>query len=54
LKQGALKALPLVSGRSRTLSLQLVVVRPELAGPAVRATVECFQRHVPLHPQARS
>lgn len=48
LKQGTLKTLPLAPGSSRSLSLQLVVVRPELAGPAVRAAVECFQRHVPL------
>ena len=47
LKRGALKLLPLVSGAARSLSLHLVVVS-EPAGPAVRATIECFQRHVPL------
>ena len=47
LKRGALKPLPLASGGSRSLPLHLVVVRPEPAGPAVRAAVECFQRHVP-------
>lgn len=48
LKRGTLKQLPLAPGSARSLSLHLVVVRPELAGPAVRAAVECFQRHVPL------
>jgi DNA-binding transcriptional LysR family regulator len=52
LKQGTLKLLPLAPGSSRSLSLHLVVVRPELAGPAVRAAVECFQRHVPLDQRA--
>jgi len=47
LKLGTLKPLPLASGGSRSLPLHLVVVRPEPAGPAVRAAVECFQRHVP-------
>ena len=46
-KRGTLKPLPLASGGSRSLPLHLVVVRPEPAGPAVRAAVECFQRHVP-------
>jgi len=50
LKHGTLKLLPLASGGSRSLSLSLVVVRPETAGPAVRAAVECFQRHVPPRP----
>jgi hypothetical protein len=30
--------------------LYLVLVRPEVAGPAARAAVECFQRHVPAVP----
>ncbi|MGQ0699889.1 MAG: LysR family transcriptional regulator [Panacagrimonas sp.] len=42
------RALPLAVGGTRSLDLYLVVVRPELAGPATRAAVECFQRHVPL------
>jgi DNA-binding transcriptional LysR family regulator len=46
-ERGLLKPLPLVSGGSRVLQLYLVVVQPELAGPAVRAAVECFQRHIP-------
>jgi DNA-binding transcriptional LysR family regulator len=47
LRAGTLKPLPLASGGARLLPLHLVVVRPEPAGPAVRAAVECFQRHVP-------
>ena len=47
LKRGALKLLPLASGAARSLPLHLVVVS-EPAGPAVRAAVECFLRHVPL------
>ena len=46
LQRGVLRALPLESGRTRTLSLSLVLVRPECAGPAARAAVECFQRHL--------
>jgi DNA-binding transcriptional LysR family regulator len=47
LRRGELRALPLAAGGSRSISLHLVLVRPELAGPAARAAVECFQRHVP-------
>jgi len=43
--------LPLMSGGTRSMSLHLVVVKPEASGPAVRAAVECFQRHVPLRPR---
>jgi DNA-binding transcriptional LysR family regulator len=46
-RRAELRALPLASGASRNVPLYLVVVRPEIMGPAVRATVECFQRHVP-------
>src|SRR5262249_29696227 len=46
LRHGRLNPLPLAWGGSRSLPLHLVVVRPEPAGPAVRAAVECFQRHV--------
>ncbi len=45
--QGALRALPLEMGGSRPVSLHLVLVRPEAAGPAARAAVEAFQRHRP-------
>jgi len=44
---GELRQLPLASGGTRNVPLSLVLVRPELAGPAARAAVECFQRHVP-------
>ena len=43
----SLRALPLASGASRNVPLHLVLVRPEVAGPAARAAVELFQRHVP-------
>jgi len=48
LKSGALRALNLEAGATRNLPLYLVLVRPELAGPAARAAIECFQRHAPV------
>jgi DNA-binding transcriptional LysR family regulator len=45
LAAGSLRRLPLQSGGSRKLSLQLVLVHPDPAGPALRAAVECFERH---------
>jgi DNA-binding transcriptional LysR family regulator len=48
LRDGTLKALPLVSGRERRVPLYLVLVHSEVAGPAARAAVECFQRHIPV------
>lgn len=47
LRRGEVRTLPLASGGTRAMNLYLVVVRPEIAGPAARAAVECFQRHVP-------
>ncbi len=47
LRRGALRALRLESGGTRNMPLYLVLVRPESAGPASRAAIECFQRHVP-------
>ncbi|HEY4211236.1 MAG TPA: LysR family transcriptional regulator [Steroidobacteraceae bacterium] len=47
LRSGALRALNLEAGATRNLPLYLVLVRPELAGPAARAAIECFQRHMP-------
>ena len=47
LRAGTLRALSLAFGATRNMPLYLVLVRPELAGPAARAAVECFQRHVP-------
>jgi DNA-binding transcriptional LysR family regulator len=48
LRDGTLKALPLVNGRERRVPLYLVLVHSEVAGPAARAAVECFQRHIPV------
>jgi DNA-binding transcriptional LysR family regulator len=48
LRDGTLKALPLGSGRERRVPLYLVLVHSEVAGPAARAAVECFQRHIPV------
>jgi DNA-binding transcriptional LysR family regulator len=45
---GLLRRLPLALGGARSVPLSLVLVRPEVAGPAARAAVECFQRHVPV------
>lgn len=47
LRSGELRPLPLVAGAMRKLDLSLVVVRPELSGPAARAAITCFQRHIP-------
>jgi DNA-binding transcriptional LysR family regulator len=47
LRTGTLRPLPLAAGGSRAVILHLVQLRPELAGPAARAAVECFQRHAP-------
>jgi DNA-binding transcriptional LysR family regulator len=47
LRTGTLRQLPLAFGATRNMPLYLVLVRPELVGPAARAAVECFQRHVP-------
>jgi DNA-binding transcriptional LysR family regulator len=46
LRQGTLRVLPLALGGVRSVPLHLVLVRPELAGPAARAAIECFQRHI--------
>ena len=48
IRDGTLKALPLTSGRERRVPLYLVLVHSEVAGPAARAAVECFQRHIPV------
>lgn len=50
LERSALRRLPLALGGSRSVPLSLVLVRPQVAGPAARAAVECFQRHVPVIP----
>ena len=48
LASGQLRRLPLEAGGYRTVPLYLVLVNPDGAGPAARAAIECFQRHVPL------
>ncbi len=48
LRDGTLKMLPLASGRERRSALYLVLVHSEVAGPAARAAVEVFQRHIPV------
>jgi len=48
LREGSVQPLPLAVGGTRNLELYLVTVRPELAGPAAQAAVECFHRHVPV------
>ena len=45
LQSGALKRLPLVTGASRIVSLHIVLVHPNLLGPAARAAADAFHRH---------
>jgi DNA-binding transcriptional LysR family regulator len=47
LHRGDLRVLPLTASSTRRMPLYVVLVRAELAGPAARAVVESFQRHVP-------
>jgi DNA-binding transcriptional LysR family regulator len=47
IRQGRLRVLPLEMGTSRPVSLHLVLVQPETAGPAARVAVEIFQRRRP-------
>jgi DNA-binding transcriptional LysR family regulator len=51
LESGVIKPLPLAAGASRNAPLYLVLVNPDLAGPAARAAVDAFQRHRPLQPE---
>ena len=48
LERGVIKPLPLAAGVSRNAPLYLVLVNPDLAGPAARAAIDAFQRHRPL------
>lgn len=48
LERGTVRRLPLVAGGSRNIPLSLVLINPDLAGPAARAAVEAFQRHRPV------
>ena len=50
IERGAIRTLSLAAGASRNAPLYLVLVSPELAGPAARAAIEAFQRHRPLEP----
>jgi len=46
LQNGALRRLPLATGGSRHVSLHIVQAHPAAQGPAARAAVDAFQRHV--------
>jgi len=54
LERGVIKPLPLAAGAARNAPLYLVLVNPDLAGPAARAAVEAFQRHRPLNQLERA
>jgi DNA-binding transcriptional LysR family regulator len=45
LRDGVLRRIPLAGGGSRTVTLHIVMVRPELAGPAATAAVATFKDH---------
>ncbi len=45
IRDGSLRALPLDMGGSRPVPLHLVLVRPDIAGPAARAAIKVFRRH---------
>ena len=47
LSGGQLRRLPLVSGGTRVVSLHIVVVRPEVSGPAAQAALVAFGRTRP-------
>jgi DNA-binding transcriptional LysR family regulator len=44
-REGVLRRIPLSGGASRTVTLHIVMVRPELAGPAATAAVATFKSH---------
>ncbi|HEY2417871.1 MAG TPA: LysR family transcriptional regulator [Steroidobacteraceae bacterium] len=52
LRRHSLRRLPLAAGAVRRLPLYLVLVQPQLHGPAARAAIECFQRHRPVAAQS--
>jgi DNA-binding transcriptional LysR family regulator len=54
LADGRLKALPLSVGGTRRMSLYVVLVKGEIAGPAAHRTVELLQRHLPQRQGATS
>ena len=45
LRDGVLRRIPLAGGGYRTVTLHIVMVRPELAGPAATAAVATFKGH---------
>jgi DNA-binding transcriptional LysR family regulator len=48
LRDGILRRIPLAGGGSRTVTLHIVMVRPELAGPAATAAVATFKGRASL------
>jgi DNA-binding transcriptional LysR family regulator len=46
LQSGALRRLPLATGGSRNVSLHIVQAHPASQGPAARAALDAFHRHV--------
>jgi len=48
LRSGALRRLPLAIGGSRSVPLHMVLVSPAPPGPAARAALESFHRHVQI------
>ncbi len=53
LDKNTIRRLPLVAGATRSVSLNLVLVNSDRAGPAARAAVEAFQRHRPVGPPTK-
>jgi DNA-binding transcriptional LysR family regulator len=45
---GTVRALPLITGATRNVSLYLVLVHAQNAGPAARAAAQSFARHAPI------
>jgi DNA-binding transcriptional LysR family regulator len=45
---GTARALPLATGATRNVSLYLVLVHAQVAGPAAREAAQSFARHAPL------
>ncbi len=48
LRSGTLRRLPLAAGGSRNVSLYIVPVKPASLGPAARAALDSFHRHVQI------
>jgi DNA-binding transcriptional LysR family regulator len=45
---GSARALPLLTGATRQVSLYLVLVHAQVAGPAARTAAQSFARHAPI------